>query len=111
MGGAVSSALPILIAGLFRLLRLSWTRLLGQSRYVRRIHFDIRGARRNFRLLLRLRRVQFHFAVDQPEVAVTAVESVGMTFVAEADRLDHVFQRQIDEADVSGVLTPPSIRG
>jgi hypothetical protein len=47
------------------------------------------------------RRIQFQLAVDQPEVAVAAMQGFRMYRVAEPDRLDDVFQREIDEVDLA----------
>ena len=48
-----------------------------------------------------LRRVQFQLAVDQPEIAVAAMQGVRMRWVAEPDHFDDVFQREIDEAGLA----------
>ena len=45
--------------------------------------------------------VQFQLAIDQPEVAVTAMQSFGVRLVAEPDGFDDVFQGEIDEADLA----------
>ena len=45
------------------------------------------------------RRVPFQLGVDQPEVAVAAMQGFRMLLVTEPDRFDDVFQRETDEAD------------
>src|ERR1700730_7513872 len=47
------------------------------------------------------RRVPFQLAVNQPEVGVTVMQGFRVPRVAEPDRLDDVFQCQIDEADLA----------
>lgn len=51
-------------------------------------------------------RVQLHFSVHEPEVAVAPMQRRGMVGVIASDFIDHVFEHQIDVADLAVLVVP-----